>query len=89
MLLPLAEARLLGLDLVGELLAQLLFLLAELRVVELLDLGLAELASLHLLLAIVLIMSLLSRRDEIKHMSSNQQRPEFAEVAVILILNCR
>ena len=89
MLLPLAEARLLGLDLVGELLAQLLFLLAELRVVELLDLGLAELARLHLLLAVVLVVVLLRRGDEVQHVGADQKLAELLEVAVILILNCR
>jgi hypothetical protein len=61
MLLPLSEAGFLRLDLLREALAQLLLLVLELGVVALLDLGLAELARLHLLLAIVLVVRLLSR----------------------------
>lgn len=56
MLLPLPETSLLGLDLLGESLPQRLLLLLELGVVELLDLGLAVLPSLHLLLTVVLVM---------------------------------
>src|SRR4051794_16414439 len=47
-LFPLPEALLLNLDLLGEALAQRLFLLLELGVVELAGAGLAKLASLHL-----------------------------------------
>ncbi len=59
MLLPLSEPRFLCLDLFREAFAKTLFLLLELRIVELLHLGLAELARLHLLLAIVLVVQLL------------------------------
>lgn len=55
MLLPLPEASLFGLDLLGEALPQSLLFLLELGVVELLDLRLAVLPSLHLLLTVVLI----------------------------------
>lgn len=58
-LLPLPEPRLLRLDLLGELLPQLLLLLLEFGVVQLLDLGLAEFARLHLCLPVVLVMKLL------------------------------
>ena len=88
MLLPLAETGLLGLDLLREALAQRLFLLLELRVIELLNLALAKLARLHLLLAVVLVVELLRGRDEIEHVRANEQRAQLAEIAVILVLNC-
>ena len=87
MLLPLPEARLLRLDLLREPLPERLLLLLELGVVELLDLGLAKLASLHLLLPIELIVSILGRSDEIEHVGSNEQRTELAEVGMLLILD--
>ena len=87
MLLPLAEARLLGLDLLREALAQRLFLLLELGVIELLNLALAKLARLHLLLAVVLVVDLLSRRDEVQHERADQQRAQLLEVAVRLVLD--
>jgi len=59
MLFPLPEPRLFGLDLFGELLPQLLFFLLELGVVQLLDLGFPEFASLHLRLPVVFVMELL------------------------------
>jgi len=73
MLLPLAETALLRLDLLGEALAQLLLLVLEFGVVALLDLGLAELARLHLLLPVVLVVRLLRRRDEVEHVRANEQ----------------
>ena len=89
MLLPLAETGLLGLDLLREALAQRLFLLLELGVIELLNLALAELARLHLLLAVVLVVVLLRRGDEVQHVGADQKLAELLKVAVILILNCR
>ena len=87
-LLPLPEAGLLGLDLLGEALAERLFLLLELRVLELPRLGLAGLARLHLALAVVLIVDLLRRRDEVEHVRPDQQRAQLTEIAVVLVLNC-
>lgn len=89
MLLPLAETGFLGLDLLSEALAESLFLLLELGVVELLDLRLAELARLHLLLAVVLVVQLLRRRYEVEHVRADQQRAELAEVAVVFVLDCK
>jgi hypothetical protein len=66
-LFPLPEASLLGLDLLGEPPAELFLFLLELRVVELLHLALAIFARLHLLLAVVLVVALLSSRDEVEH----------------------
>lgn len=88
MLLPLPEASLLRLDLLREPLAQLLFLLLELGVVELLDLGLAKLPRLHLLLTVVLIVGLFRRRDKVQHVRANQKRAELLKVTVVLVLNC-
>lgn len=86
-LLPLPETRLFSLDLLGEALPELLFLLLELGVVQLLDLGLAELPGLHLLLTVVLVVQILRRGDEVKHVGTNQQRAQLLEVAVVLILD--
>lgn len=86
-LFPLPESGLLRLDLLCEPLAQALLFLLELRVVQLLDLGLAELASLHLLLAVVLVVQLLGSVDKIKHVGADQEGTELLEVTVILIFN--
>ena len=64
-LLPLPETGLLSFDLLGEALPELLLFLLEFGVIELLDLPLAELASLHLLLPVVLVVQFLRRRDEV------------------------
>ena len=87
MLLPLPEPGLLRLDLLGELLPECLFFLLELGVVEFLDLGLAKLASFHLLLPVVLVVELLSGGNEIKHVRADQQRSQLLEIAVVLILD--
>ena len=73
MLLPLPEPRLLGLDLLREALAKRLLFLLELGVVELLHLRLAELARLHLLLPVVLVVQLLSRGDQVEHVRPDQE----------------
>ena len=88
MLLPLPEARLFGLDLLSEPPAKLLFFFLELGVVELLDLALAVLASFHLLLAVILVVTLLGSRNEVEHECPNEQRAQLAEVAMVLILHC-
>lgn len=87
LLLPLSEALLLDLDLLGEALSESLLLLLELGVVELSGSGLAELASLHLLGAVGLVVQLLSGVDEVEHVSSDQDGAELLEVAVVLVLN--
>ena len=61
MLLPLPETSLLSFDLLGEALPELLLFLLEFGIVELLDLPLAELASLHLLLPVVLVVQCFRR----------------------------
>lgn len=86
-LFPLSEPRFLGLDLLGEPLPELLFLLLELGVVELLHLGLAKLAGLHLLLAVVLIVQLLRRGDEVEHVGANKKRTKLFEVAMVLVFD--
>lgn len=87
MLFPLSEPGLLGLDLLGEPLAERLLLFLELGVIELLDLGLAKLARLHLRLSVVLVVGLLGRRDEVEHVSPDQERAEPLEVAVLFVLD--
>ena len=88
MLLPLPEASLLSLDLLGEALAKRLLLFLELGVLELARLLLAELARLHLRLAVVLVVKILRRRDKVEHVRADEQRAELAEVAVVLVLDC-
>ena len=86
-LLPLPEARLLGLDLLREPFPERLLLLLELGVLELARLLLAGLAHLHLRVAVVLVVQLLRRRDQVEHVRADQQRAQFAEVAVVLVLD--
>ena len=74
MLFPLSETGFLGLDLFGETFAELLLFLLELGVVHLLDLWLPKLPRLHLLLSIVLIVELLSRRDQVQHVRPDKKR---------------
>lgn len=88
MLLPLPEASFLRFDLLGEPPAKLLLFLLELGVVELLHLALAILAGLHLLLAVVFVVTLLSRRNEVKHECADEQGTQLAEVAMVLVLHC-
>jgi len=88
MLLPLPEASFLRLDLLGEPPAKLFLFLLELGVVELLHLAFAILAGLHLLLAVVFIVTLLSSRNEVEHECADEQRTQLAEVAVVLVLHC-
>lgn len=87
-LFPLAEPRLLRLDLLGEPLPERLLLLLELRVLKLARLLLAELACLHLRLPVVLVVEILRRGDEVEHVRADEQRPQLPEVAVVLVLNC-
>jgi hypothetical protein len=87
-LLPLSEACLLGLDLLREPPAELFLFLLEFRIVELLHFTLTVLARLHLLLAVILVMTLLRSRDEIKHEGTNEEGAQLAEVAVVLVFHC-
>lgn len=87
LLLPLSESLLFDLDLFGETLAQSLFLLLELGVVQLAGTGLAELASLHLLSTVSLVMQLLGGVNKIEHVGSDQDRSKLLEVAVVLVFD--
>lgn len=87
LLLPLSEPMLLDLDLLREPLSQRLFLLLELRVVQLAGSRLAELASLHLLGAVGFVVRFLSGVDEIQHVGSDENRAQLLEVAVVFILD--
>lgn len=87
LLLPLPETLLLDLDLLGEALAESLFLLLELGVVELAGTGLAELAGLHLARAVDLVVVLFGCVDEVEHVGANENGPELLEVAVLLVLH--
>jgi hypothetical protein len=87
MLFPLSEAGLFSLDLFRESLPKTLLFLLELGVIKFPRSSLAEFTSLHLLLTIVLVVELLGGRDKIQHVSANQKRPQFSEVAVVLVLD--
>jgi hypothetical protein len=87
LLLPLPEALLLNLDLFGEALAESLFLLLELGVVELARAGLAKFAGLHLACAVGLVVVLLGCVNKVKHVGANEDGSQFLEIAVLLILH--
>jgi hypothetical protein len=87
LLLPLSETALLDLDLLGEPLAQVLFLLLELGVVQLAGSCLAELAGLHLLGAVGFVVGLLGSVNKIQHVGADQDGTELLEIAVVLVLN--
>lgn len=87
LLLPLAEALLLDLDLLGEALAQGLLFLLELGVVELAWPGLAELAGLHLLGTVGLVVRFFGGVNEVEHVGADQDRAELLEIAVVLVLH--
>ena len=87
LLLPLAETLLLDLDLLGEALAERLLLLLELGVVELSGTGLAELAGLHLLGTVSLVVQFLGCVDEVEHVGADQDGAQLLEIAVVLVLN--
>lgn len=72
LLLPLAETLLLDLDLLGEALAQGLLFLLELGVVELAWSGLAELAGLHLLGTVGLVVRFFGGVNKVEHVSADQ-----------------
>lgn len=87
LLLPLPETLLLDLDLFCEALAESLLLLLELGVVELPWASLAELAGLHLLGAVSLVVQLLCCVDKVQHVGADKNRTELFEVAVFLVLD--
>jgi hypothetical protein len=87
LLLPGTEALLLDLDLLCETLAQSLFLLLKLGVIKLAWPGFAELAGLHLLCAVGLVVVLLCGVDQVKHVGADQYGAQLLEVAVLLVLN--
>jgi hypothetical protein len=87
LLLPLPEALLLDLDLLGEALAESLLLFLEFGVVELAGTGLAELAGLHLACAVDLVVVLFGCMDEVEHVGANENGPELLEVAVLLVFH--
>jgi hypothetical protein len=87
LLLPLSEPLLLNLDLLGETLAERLFLLLELGVVQLSWAGFAELPGLHLLRAVCLVVVLLGGVDEVQHVGADENGAELLEVAMLLVLN--
>lgn len=87
LLLPLAEAVLLDLDLLSEALPESLFLLLELGVVKLPWPGLAKLARLHLLGTVRLVVQLLRGVNEVEHVRPDHDGPELLEVAVVFVLD--
>lgn len=82
-----AETLLLDLDLLGEALAQSLFFLLELGVVEFAWPGLAKLAGLHLLGTVGLVVRFFRGVNKVEHVGADQDRAELLEVAVVLVLH--
>jgi hypothetical protein len=87
LLLPLPEALFLDLDLLGEALAESLFFLLKLGVIELAGTSLAEFAGLHLACAVCLIVVLLGCVNKVEHVGANEDGSQFLEIAVLLILH--
>ena len=75
LLLPLPEPLLLDLHLLRKPLAQALFFLLELGVVQLPRASLAELPRLHLLSAVRLVVLLLGCVYEVQHVGADKDRP--------------
>lgn len=87
LLLPLSESLLLDLDLFGETFAQGLLFLLEFGVVQLARTGFAELARLHLLSAISLIMQLLGSVNKVQHVGSDQDGAQLLKVTVFFVFH--
>lgn len=87
LLLPLPEALLLHLDLLGEALAERLLLLLELGVVQLPRARLAKLPRLHLASTVRFVVVLLGRVDQVEHVGSDEDGAQLLEVAVLLVLD--
>lgn len=87
LLLPGSESLLLNLDLLGKALPQSLLLFLELGVVQLARSCLAELASLHLLAAVSLVVVLFGGVDQVEHVCADKDSAKLLEVAVLLVLN--
>lgn len=87
LLLPLPEALLLDLDLLGKALSECFFLFLVFGVVELPRARFAELTGLHLLRAVGLVVKLLGGVDEVKHVSANEDGAQLLEVTVVFVLN--
>jgi hypothetical protein len=87
MLLPLPEPAFLQLDLLGKPLSEHLLFLLEFRIVNLLDFWFSEFTRLHLGKSVGFIVVLFGRGGQVKHVGSDQERSEFLEITVVLILN--
>ena len=87
LLLPLTEPILFFLDLLREPLPQRLLFFLELGVVQLAWPCFAELACLHLLRAVRLVVHLFRRMDKIEHVRANENATELLEVAMVVVLN--
>lgn len=87
LLLPLSESLFFDLDLLGEALAKVLFLLLELGVVQLAWSSFSEFPGLHLLGTVRFVVRLLGSVDEVKHVGTDKDGSELLEVAVVLVLD--
>lgn len=86
-LFPLSESLLLDLDLFGKALSEVLFLFLELGVVQLSRSGFSKFPGLHLECPVGLVMGFFCSMDEVEHVSSDEDRAQFLEVAMIFILD--
>ena len=87
MLLPLPEPAFLQFDLFGKPLPEHLLFLFELWVVDLLDFWFSEFTSFHLGKSVGLVVRLFGGGDQVEHVHAEEQRTEFSEVAVILVVD--
>ena len=71
MLFPLPEPRLLALDLLSEAFTKGFFFLFEFGIIRFLHSGFTEFPSFHLLLTVVLVVDVFSRRDQVEHVRAN------------------
>lgn len=87
MLFPLPEPAFFQFDLLGKPLPEHFLFLLELWVVDLLDFWFSKFTSFHLCKSVGLVVCLFGGGDQIKHVGSDQERSEFLEITMVLILD--
>ncbi len=87
MLLPLTESGLFQLDLLGESFAESFLLFSVFRVIELFDFWFAKFTGFHLRESVCLVVVLFGGGDEIEHVRTDEQRTQFLEITVVVVLH--
>lgn len=87
LLLPLTEPVFLQFDLLCEALPQHFFLLLEFRIIQLSRTCLAKFSGFHLLGAVSFVVHLFGGVDKIEHVRPDQDRSQFLEIAMFLVLH--